>query len=77
MTSEEFERMMVHRLSALEKAREFVAPIFEANPAEKYTLVSGSAGPFAVAPNTTVTPAEQVIGQMILVADWLLNDLEE
>ena len=61
------------RCTALSVAKDFVAPIAELYPPEAYKIVSQSAGPFTTSPNTTMTPAEQVVGMMINIADWILD----
>lgn len=55
------------RLMALEKAAEFVKPIVEQHPLEKYSV--GAA--FSTA--ATYTPCDQHLTSILTIADWLIE----
>lgn len=61
------------RLRALNTARDFLDPIIKSYPPQDYKDVTGPTMPFTNPPAYTTTAVEQVINQIITVADWLLD----
>lgn len=68
------DQTMAMRSQALETARDFVAPILESCPPEEYESVNSTGLMLVAANRTTMTKADQVIGHILEVANWLLNE---
>lgn len=63
------------RKTALEIASFIVKDLAEAYPPENYEIITmPGAGPFSVAPRSTVTAAEQLTEMMMNLASWLLGE---